>query len=68
MMLRGIPVSEGIGIGKVYVVRNQEISYEKKKLKTAAQKSCVFTMQLMNSAEKIQPLQRKWKTEWILMR
>ncbi len=27
-MLRGIPVSEGIGIGKVFIIGDQEVSYE----------------------------------------
>ena len=27
-MLRGIPVSEGIGIGKVFIVGGQAVSYE----------------------------------------
>ena len=29
-MLRGIPVSEGTGIGRAYVIRNTELKYEKK--------------------------------------
>lgn len=29
-MLRGIPVSEGTGIGKAYVIRDTELKYEKK--------------------------------------
>ena len=29
-MLRGIPVSEGAGIGTAYVIRNTELKYEKK--------------------------------------
>lgn len=42
MMLRGIPVSEGIGIGKVYVVRNQEISYENKKAEDSSTEKLRF--------------------------
>ena len=29
-MLRGIPVSEGIGIGKAYVIKNTELNYDNK--------------------------------------
>ncbi|MGN0733934.1 MAG: phosphoenolpyruvate--protein phosphotransferase [Emergencia sp.] len=31
-MLRGIPVSEGIGIGRAYVIKNTKLSYEKRQV------------------------------------
>lgn len=38
-MLRGIPVSEGIGIGRVYIVKNTEPDYEEKEVQdTRAEK------------------------------
>lgn len=34
-MLRGISVSDGTGIGKAYIIRNAELTYDKKTVKDA---------------------------------
>ena len=53
-MLRGIPVSEGIGIGKVVIVGGQAVSYENRTVENTEEEKKRFIEVMTQKMDKLE--------------